>query len=75
MSWNIEVTGASKTETLAAFNEAVDKDAHCEPKEGVKEAARLLSEPMAEGFVSKARTSGHANENGKHCSAAVFINC
>lgn len=75
MSWNIEVIGASKSETLAAFNEAVDKDSHCEPKEGVKDAARTLTEHMGEECVLKARTYGHTNDNGEQCNAAVFINC
>ena len=90
MSWNIEVIGASKSETLAAFNEAVDKDSHCEPKEGVKDegkdekekwhvhvkdAARTLTEHMGEECVLKACTYGHTNDNGEQCNAAVFINC
>lgn len=75
MSWNFGATGASKTETLAAFNDAVDKNTHCEPKEAVKDAARLLAEHMGEEFVTAARSYGHTNETGEQCSCAVLINC
>lgn len=75
MSWNIEVTGADKSETLSAFNDAVDKDQHCKPKDAVKGAASLLTEHMGEESVSKVRSYGHTNDDGEQCNAAVLINC
>lgn len=74
MSWNIEVTGANKQETLSAFDEAVNKDANCEPKDAIKSAVLMLCAHMDDGFVTKIRSNGHTQENGKHCTAAVFVN-
>lgn len=75
MSWNIEATGTDKADALSAFDDAVDNDAYCEPKEVVKDVARVLSEHMDEEAVSKVRTYGHTNADGKQCNVAVLINC
>lgn len=75
MSWNFTVTGAAnKTETLKLFDDAVDGDMNCEPKEALKDAARLLCEHMDDSGVSSIYTHGHTNTSGKGCSIELSIN-
>ena len=75
MSWNINVSGANKLSTLAAFDAVVNNDSHCEPKQAIKYAALSLVAHMAEEHVKTLRSHGHTNENGENCTVALYINC
>lgn len=69
MSWSFDVKGANKTEVLAAFDAAVDRQApHCQPAEQIKALARSMTAHMAEAGVLSMSTNGHTNADGLGCT-------
>lgn len=73
MSWGFTANGAGMTDALARFEESVDANQYCKPKQQVKNAAHALCKGMEEADVESITTFGRTD--GAHYAVAVCVNC